>query len=493
MLLLGQVIGYAPTVLAEDKQQNIETEQTTTTNMEEMTSDSYVSEEMESSTSDSSGNSTDQTVNDSSDSTTDSTTDSIESNEENPETDNPSTSDSDQEEHTNQEETKPSETSPEEMPSTSTEQPNQEEPTKPKEPAEKPKDILQDSSTSSSNAATQQGTEETVHPNEEGFKEYHQAPTVPIQELVPASNADIEGNIYFEKDESVESFVRKIGESARKIGQEKDLYASVMIAQAILESASGQSQLAQAPHYNLFGIKGTHKGKGITFASQEDLGNGTLYTTQATFRQYENYEDSFSDYATLLKEGLTGNSHFYESVWKTNAKTYQEATKFLTGRYATDTSYDKKLNGLIETYDLTTYDKEVTGPQLNKNGYIVPLKNYTISSPFGARDGEFHRGLDLAAAQGEPIYASQAGTIIKAEYHPSWGNYVAIEHEDGTTTLYAHQQEYQVKVGDTVEQGQIIGYVGSTGNSTGSHLHFELCLDHRLNQTQLVNPEDVLF
>ncbi|RBT37822.1 hypothetical protein EB07_03077, partial [Enterococcus hirae] len=95
-------------------------------------------------------------------------------------------------------------------------------------------------------------------------------------------------------------------------------------------------------------------------------------------------------------------------------------------------------------------------PQLNKKGYVVPLKNYTISSPFGTRGGEFHRGIDLAAPQGEPIYASKAGTVIKAEFHPSWGNYVAIEHEDGTTALYAHQQEYQVKVGDKVKQGQIL-------------------------------------
>lgn len=118
------------------------------------------------------------------------------------------------------------------------------------------------------------------------------------------------------------------------------------------------------------------------------------------------------------KEGLTGNRHFYDGVWKTNTKTYHEATKFLTGRYATDTSYDKKLNVLIVTYDFTTYDKEVAGPQLNKEGYLVPVKNYTISSPFGNRGGEFHRGLDLAAAQGDPIYTSKAGRVIKAEFHP---------------------------------------------------------------------------
>lgn len=493
MLLLGSVVGYAPTVLADGKQQNIVTEKSTTINTEHTTSDLPTPEEVESSTTDSSENSTDQSVNESSDSTPDSTTDSTESNEPKPESDIPSTSESTQDENSHIEETKPSETRPEEKPIISTDQSNHEETTKPKEPSEKTKDPLQQTTTLLSSAATQQENEESVQPNEEGLKEYHQVPSVSVQELVPSSNEDTEGTVYFEKNESLASFVRKIGEAARKVGQENDLYASVMIAQALLESASGQSQLAQAPNYNLFGIKGTHKGKGVSFASQEVLSNGTFYATQATFRQYENYEDSLSDYVKLLKEGLTGNSHFYDGVWKTNAKTYQEASKFLTGRYATDTNYDKKLNGLIEIYDLTTYDKEGAGAQLNTKGYIVPLNTYTISSPFGTRDGEFHRGLDLAVVQGEPIYASKAGLVVKAEYHPSWGNYVAIQHEDGTTALYAHQQEYQVKLGDKMEQGQIIGYVGSTGSSTGSHLHFELCLDNSLKQSQLINPESVLF
>ena len=266
-----------------------------------------------------------------------------------------------------------------------------------------------------------------------------------------------------------------------------------MIAQAILESASGQSQLAQEPNYNLFGIKGTHNGKSVSLATQEDLGNGTLYATQAGFRVYENYEDCFNDYATLLKEGITGDSNYYSGVWKSNAKTYQEATKYLTGRYATDTQYDQKLNGLIETYDLTDYDKELQGPIISSSGYKIPLQNYSISSVFGNRNGEFHRGLDMAAAQGERIYAVKSGTVIKAEFHSSWGNYVVIQHEDGTTALYAHQQQSIVKVGDTVSQSQIIGYVGSTGNSTGSHLHFELCKDSSFSQGMLVDPQVVLF
>lgn len=321
----------------------------------------------------------------------------------------------------------------------------------------------------------------------------NQEATVELSRTVSASTVTQDGSIHFEKDESVETFIRKIGESARKIGKEKDLYASVMIAQAILESASGQSQLAQAPNYNLFGIKGTHNGKSVSMATQEDLGNGTLYPTQSGFRVYENYEDCFSDYATLLKEGLTGDSNYYSGVWKSNAGTYQEATKFLTGRYATDTKYDQKLNGLIETYDLTDYDKELQGPIISSSGYKIPLKNYTISSVFGNRNGEFHRGLDMAAAQGERIYAVKSGRVIKAEYHTSWGNFVVIQHEDETTALYAHQQQSIVKAGDVVSQSQIIGYVGSTGNSTGSHLHFELCMDSSLSQGMLVDPQKKVF
>lgn len=320
-----------------------------------------------------------------------------------------------------------------------------------------------------------------------------QEATVDLSRFVPSGSVTQDGAIHFEKDESVDSFIRKIGESARKIGQEKDLYASVMIAQAVLESASGQSQLAQSPNYNLFGIKGSHNGKSVSMATQEDFGNGTLYATQAGFRVYENYEDCFNDYATLLKEGLTDDSNYYAGVWKSNAGTYQEATKFLTGRYATDTQYDQKLNGLIETYDLAEYDRDIQGPIISSSGYKIPLQNYTISSVFGNRNGEFHRGLDMAATQGERIYAVKSGTVIKAESHYSWGIFVVIQHEDGTTALYAHQQQSVVKVGENVSQSQVIGYVGSTGNSTGSHLHFELCKDGSLSQSLLIDPQSVLF
>lgn len=159
------------------------------------------------------------------------------------------------------------------------------------------------------------------------------------------------------KNQTTEDFIQLVGKDAQVIAWNEDLYASVMLAQAILETGSGNSQLARPPYHNLFGIKGSYQGKQVSFETQEDKGNGELYTIQSTFRQYPSYKESLEDYAALLKKGISGNAGFYQETWKANAATYQEAAKALTGKYATDTSYDKKLIALIEAYNLTIYDQ----------------------------------------------------------------------------------------------------------------------------------------
>lgn len=188
-------------------------------------------------------------------------------------------------------------------PTEPTEQVKPTEPTKPVEPTEPKAPVapINPSTDEQSKEVTAPVQTEPV-PVEQPI--VSQVETQPITELVPATTEASDGALHFEKDESVESFIKKIGEPARKIGQKEDLYASVMIAQAILESASGTSQLAQAPNYNLFGIKGSHNGKSASFSTQEDTGNGSMITIQAEFRAYENYEESFEDYAKLMKEGL---------------------------------------------------------------------------------------------------------------------------------------------------------------------------------------------
>ena len=160
----------------------------------------------------------------------------------------------------------------------------------------------------------------------------------------------------------------------------------------------------------------------------------------------------------------------------------------------TITKFVEMLGGLSGGCDGAS--EENANLQAGANGFSVPLKNYTITSPFGYRDFrgmEFHRGLDMAASEGEPIYASKAGTITIATMHPSWGYYIAIEHEGGMVTLYAHQSKLVGVQGQKVQQGQLIGYVGSTGDSTGAHLHLEMCKDSSLAQAQLIDPYPIIF
>ncbi len=155
-------------------------------------------------------------------------------------------------------------------------------------------------------------------------------------------------------DLTTEQFIAVIGEQARQIGQDKGIYASVMIAQAILESGSGSSLLSSAPFYNLFGIKGSFNDNGVTMKTKEYDSSGNEYTTSATFRDYSSYTESLNDYANLLTEERLD---VYYGALKQNAETPYEAAEYLQGRYATSTSYAASLTALIDTYDLTRYDE----------------------------------------------------------------------------------------------------------------------------------------
>ena len=110
--------------------------------------------------------------------------------------------------------------------------------------------------------------------------------------------------------------------------------------------------------------------------------------------------------------------------------------------------------------------------------FAMPLKNsYVLSSPYGPRWGRMHTGLDMACPTGTPIYASDGGTVITSSYLGGYGNCIVVDHGNGKATRYAHCSRLDVNVGDKVYQGQEIALVGSTGNSTGSHLHFEIIIN----------------
>ena len=110
--------------------------------------------------------------------------------------------------------------------------------------------------------------------------------------------------------------------------------------------------------------------------------------------------------------------------------------------------------------------------------WLVPTQNYRITSPYGMRIHpvygypKMHTGVDLAAPLNTPIYATRAGVVVWAGWGSTGGWWVKVDHGDGFASTYLHLTRYVVKIGDFVEAGQIVGYMGSTGVSTGSHLHF---------------------
>lgn len=125
--------------------------------------------------------------------------------------------------------------------------------------------------------------------------------------------------------------------------------------------------------------------------------------------------------------------------------------------------------------------------------WVKPMQYKTCTSKFGYRDhpvageAKFHYGVDLAADLGTPIVASRSGTVTVATYEDSAGYYVVIDHLDGYTSRYMHMQKFIVTEGQFVVAGQIIGYCGSSGVSTGSHLHFGI-----YHNGEAVNPADYI-
>lgn len=150
------------------------------------------------------------------------------------------------------------------------------------------------------------------------------------------------------------AFIEQLGASAMQVSASSDLYASIMVAQALVETGFGTSTLSAAPYYNLFGVKEYSGGPSVTMSTQEYL-NGQWVTMNEPFAVYSSYAESFQAHASLLA------SSYYAGAWKSHTNSYQDAAVYLTGRYATDPSYASKLISLIQSYNLTRFDTPGAG------------------------------------------------------------------------------------------------------------------------------------
>lgn len=139
------------------------------------------------------------------------------------------------------------------------------------------------------------------------------------------------------------------------------------------------------------------------------------------------------------------------------------------------------------------YEIVTRPPDPNGNTWQLPCRYILLTSAWGYRNDptgpgtEFHDGVDLAHNEGTPIYATRSGYVHAAGWGTRLGNYVTLNHTDGYKSQYLHMQRYVVSTGEWVEQGQLIGYMGSTGRSTGPHLHFSIYYNG-----QSVNPAEYI-
>ena len=221
-------------------------------------------------------------------------------------------------------------------------------------------------------------------------------------------------------------------------------------------------------------------------------------------KAYVDTLDEAKDKMKELAEKYKENSEFaVREVYTDNMLEYKNM------KYATTTKLVKNLDAEIEAKkEAEKAEKEAekaaktstssnvqvasTGSNVNGVNFTVAPVSGRISSRYGANESirnHTHKGLDIAASNGTPIVAAADGVVTYASYNSGgYGNLVKISHGNGVETYYGHCSKLYVKVGQTVQAGDSIAAVGSTGNSTGNHLHFEI----RLNGTQ-VNPQNYLY
>ncbi|SHJ31327.1 peptidoglycan DD-metalloendopeptidase family protein [Hespellia stercorisuis] len=281
--------------------------------------------------------------------------------------------------------------------------------------------------------------------------------------------------------EGLPSFItQEMVVGALKAQDESGFPASVTIAQIIQESGFGSygpggedgkglSYLAYQ-YCNLFGIKGTGSAGSVSMSTGEMTGTGASYTINAGFRAYHTYTECIMDRTELLQKVY---SDLTEGTSDANTFAVQ-----IGKRWATDISYGQHLIQQMEKYDLYRLD-DLTLMDFNSmiGRFANPCPGATISSTFGYRDFDHsvHKGLDLGTgSENLPTYAAEAGTVVTAGWSDSAGNWIVIDHGNGLVTKYMHHAEIYVQTGDHVEKGQQIGLSGTTGNSSGNHLHFQV-------------------
>ncbi|MFT5617731.1 MAG: hypothetical protein ACI85I_000956 [Arenicella sp.] len=208
----------------------------------------------------------------------------------------------------------------------------------------------------------------------------------------------------------------------------------------------------------------------LAFGSEEDFCKEFEKYIDEKFAPATAYSDECGDEAVSIREDLEIDEgwltdHDYFALWDSQNLN----------------SYGFDIKSFNEAVSLKLFD------EAKEEGWSVPIKNTKINSKYGTRRSRWHHGSDLDLEIGDSVYAVFDGIVRIAKVNRGgYGNYVLVRHKNGLETLYGHLDEYMVDEGTVVKAGQIIGWGGNTGRSTGPHLHFEVRYNgHSLDPTHL--------
>lgn len=260
-----------------------------------------------------------------------------------------------------------------------------------------------------------------------------------------------------------------------------------------IEKGNGQNiafvEINELPEYQLCLLK-----KNIQ-TNDEEIFNKVIEEGQVYYKYYaiavsnveKLYVSTFEEAEEVIKQLKDKNSNNKNKL--TIVEKYEkELQGFTTVENCVANLYEKKV--VTSSYVVAATGVNSSSQKVELGISLIHPVSGVVTSRFGARWGTSHKGLDIGAPQGTAIKAAAGGTVTVAAYgyNGGYGNYVIISHGNGIQTLYGHCTELKVNVGDKVSQGQLIATVGSTGNSTGNHLHLEI----RVNGVAQ-NPQNYLY
>lgn len=280
-----------------------------------------------------------------------------------------------------------------------------------------------------------------------------------------------------------------------------------LIAEAIQQIAEKEETLAKLREKFLERMRITYEGGEATylemvlgakslsdFLSRVERVGSMLEYDAKLIKQYKAEKQALADSKAALEQKKAEQQETYTQLLAEQGEMEGQIAKYESYKVELDAA-EAKQRALYQDYKraadeenkkLQEYLKELERQQYVGGELMWPVpRNFTyISSPYGPRTlygmYDFHRGIDIAGSgiNGQPVYAANGGTVVTVvKLHYSYGNYIVINHGGGKSTLYAHLSSLNVTQGQSVNKGDIIGKVGSTGNSTGPHLHFEIRID----------------